>query len=345
MSACPEMRVLFAAPAGAKRGFGHLLRCRSLARALGVRPLVAVRGPQATVDVALRLGCDVVTGSAQRLVRALQPDVVVVDDPVAQPASRWIAAARAAGALVVSIHDLGLGCLDADLLIDGSVATSQALRSRCSMTGPAFAILDPGLIRRSLGEGGSERKRAYLKRSVPTRVSAFRPSVLISLGGGPRAELACAIASEIADRAPDVEIRVVGGFVSPNPPRGLRRGLPPNVTWLGASTNLPFELTRADVAVVGGGVSLYEACALGTPAVGVPVVAGQRPTVAGFVAKGAALGFPRTKVVPRRVADATLSLLRQRRLRRYVTRAARRLVDGRGAMRAAHAITRLVRER
>ena len=43
------------------------------------------------------------------------------------------------------------------------------------------------------------------------------------------------------------------------------------------------ELARAGVAVVGGGVSLYEACAHGVAAVGVPVVAAQRPTVAAFV--------------------------------------------------------------
>src|SRR5262245_39750503 len=145
MSVCPDLRVLFRAPAGARRGFGHLLRCRSLARALGVRPLVALRGPGHSVDVALRLGCDVVRGGAKRVVRALKPDIVMRDDPMPRDAARWIAAARQAGAAVVSIHDLGLGCLDADLLIDGSVAPGRVGRRRSSAAGPAFAILDPDL--------------------------------------------------------------------------------------------------------------------------------------------------------------------------------------------------------
>ena len=46
MTSCGDLRILFRAAAGPRRGFGHLVRCRSLARALGVRPLVALRGGQ-----------------------------------------------------------------------------------------------------------------------------------------------------------------------------------------------------------------------------------------------------------------------------------------------------------
>jgi UDP-2,4-diacetamido-2,4,6-trideoxy-beta-L-altropyranose hydrolase len=322
MSACPELRVLFRAPAGARRGFGHLLRCRSLARALGVRPLVSIRGPEHSVHVALALGCDVVKGPAHRLIARLAPDILIVDDPSARDAAEWIAAARQAGVAVASIHDLGIGCLDADLLIDGSLTPGRTRRRRGAATGPAYAILDPNLPR-------------------PRAVSARPRRVVVSLGGGPRAEVACAIAGEIGCRAPDVEVRVVGGFVSGAPPRQAWRRCPPNVVWKGPSMHLPAELANADVAVVGGGMSLYEACALGAAAVGVPVVATQRPTVAGFVRRGAALGRTRTTVSPSAVADDVLLLLRRLGVRRRVTRSGRRLVDGQGARRAARAIGRL----
>src|SRR5262245_16563847 len=128
MTSCADLRILFRAPAGPRRGFGHLVRCRSLARALGVRPLVALRGGTDVAGAALGLGCDVVQGSAMRLLRSLQPDVLVVDDPIAADARRWIAAGRRAGCLVVSVHDLGLGCLDADLVIDGSVTKNAQAR-------------------------------------------------------------------------------------------------------------------------------------------------------------------------------------------------------------------------
>jgi spore coat polysaccharide biosynthesis predicted glycosyltransferase SpsG len=312
-------RVLFSTTAGPRRGYGHLLRCRSLARALGVRPLLAIRGSRGNVDVALGLGCDVVDGTPHRLLNALQPDVLIVDDPDVRAAGRWIAAARRADVMVASIHDLGLGCHDADLLIDGSILPKLGAARRVA-AGTAYAIVDPSL-------------RRY------ARSSAARRSVVVSLGGGPRAEMAWAIACEIARRAPRVQVRVIGGFVSAGPPSGGR--VLPNIVWVGATTNLARELGQARVAVVGGGVSLYEACALGTPVVGVPVVPAQRPTVAGFVARGAALGRPARDILPRRVAEDALKLLREKQLRTFVTRAARRLVDGRGAWRAARAIVRM----
>ena len=320
MPACADLRVLFRAAAGPRRGFGHLVRCRSLARALGVRPAVSVRGPRQAAQVAQRLGCEVVSAPARRLLAARRPHVLIVDDPVPGEAARWIRAAREAGIAVASVHDLGLGCHDADLLIDGSITTTLPAAGPRTAIGPAFAVVDPGL-------------------AVRTHPPHERRGILISLGGGPRAATACAIAAEIARRAPDVQVRVVGGFVSRRPP------VPPppkNVVWVGASSNLAGELRRAEVAVVGGGVSLYEACALGTPAVAVAVVEGQRPTVSSFVSRGAALGGAALPVRPGTVAEDALRLLRSGALRRTVAGAARRLVDGRGASRAARAILQLV---
>jgi UDP-2,4-diacetamido-2,4,6-trideoxy-beta-L-altropyranose hydrolase len=321
MSACPELRVLFRAAAGSRRGFGHLVRCRSLARALGVRPLICLRGPQAAMDVALALGCDIVAGTAARLIRELRPDVVVVDDPVSSTAARWIAAARAAGVPVASVHDLGLGCLDADLVIDGSVARGAAPAGRRTAVGPRFAIVDP--------------------TRVAPRPCCVRRGVVIALGGGPRAHVACAIARAIARRVPEMTVRVVGGFISAAPPRGKADRLPRNLTWTGPVTSLIAEFGRAQVAVVAGGVSLYEACALGAAPVAVPVVAAQRATVTAFVREGAAVGSLHATAAEQ-VAEAAVALLTDARSRRLVIRRALRLVGGQGTPPAAREVTRLV---
>jgi spore coat polysaccharide biosynthesis predicted glycosyltransferase SpsG len=114
------------------------------------------------------------------------------------------------------------------------------------------------------------------------------------------------------------------------------------ITWIGPRRALHAEMARASVAVVGGGVSLYEACAQGTPAVGVPVVAAQRPTVAAFVARGAARGIARRTVSPDAVAAECVSLLSDAALRRRLAGSGRRLVDGRGALRAAAEVRRLL---
>src|SRR5687767_7184082 len=139
-----DAKVLFVAAAGPRRGYGHLVRCVSFARALGVRPLLAIRGSQKVKEAALAFGADVLPDASPRVIRALRPDIVIVDDPVATAARRWMAAARRAGALVVSVHDLGIGCRESDLVIDGSITrTKRGRRGSRSLVGSRFALLDP----------------------------------------------------------------------------------------------------------------------------------------------------------------------------------------------------------
>jgi spore coat polysaccharide biosynthesis predicted glycosyltransferase SpsG len=317
-----DARVLFAAAAGPRRGFGHLVRCVSFARALGVRPLIAVRGSRRVREAALALGADVLEDATPRVVRNLRPDVVIVDDPVARTARAWTSAARRAGALVVTVHDLGIGCRDADLVIDGSITRARrAARGGASLTGSRYAVLDP-----RLAQAASARRR----------VARGGRRVVIALGGGPRLRLAGAIAEAVVRAEPDAEVRIASGFVvAPRPASS-------NVVWIGASRGLAPELAEASVAVVGGGVSLYEACALGVPAVGVPVVPAQVPTVAAFARRGAVVAAP-FGATPEAIATRAVALLNDRARQRSLSRRARVLVDGRGASRASAAVVALSR--
>jgi len=131
-------------------------------------------------------------------------------------------------------------------------------------------------------------------------------------------------------------IRIAGGFAASSSADRNR------IAWTGPLNGLAGELAACDVAVVGGGVSLYEACARGVAAVGVPVVVPQRPTVRGFVAAGAALGDASTAPDAVRVARDVVRLLRQPAIRAALAAQGRKLVDGRGAGRVAEAIQQLV---
>jgi spore coat polysaccharide biosynthesis predicted glycosyltransferase SpsG len=340
MRASTNLRVLFRAPAGARRGFGHLVRCRSLARALAVRPLIAIRGGQRARAAARALGCDVVDGTPTAVIAGVAPHVVIVDDPVATDARRWIACARRFGCRVVTVHDLGLGACEGDLVVDGSIVQvrrggpsglpagepkGSPLRTRgrrpsglpTFLCGPQYALLDPAF-------------------ASPLRAAQPRaPRVLISLGGGPRAQLGYAIATAVRREMPWASIRIAGGFAVDS--AADRQ----HITWTGPLDGLAGELAACDVAVVGGGVSLYEACARGVAAVGVPVVVPQRPTVRGFVGTGAALGDASQAPDAERVARDVVRLLRQPLLRKTLAAQGRKLVDGRGAGRVAEAIRKL----
>jgi spore coat polysaccharide biosynthesis predicted glycosyltransferase SpsG len=163
--------------------------------------------------------------------------------------------------------------------------------------------------------------------------------VLIALGGGPHLRRAEAIARAVIDRNPNAQVRIVSGFVNNRIARPAGR-----VRWIGPTRGLGSELQRASVAVVGGGVSLYEACALGVPAVTVPVVKSQLPTVRAFARSRAAKAVP-YRATPATTAAAVLRLLADRDQRLAIGRRSRRLVDGYGAARAAHAVANLAAER
>jgi spore coat polysaccharide biosynthesis predicted glycosyltransferase SpsG len=311
-----DLRVLFRVAAGPRRGFGHLVRSISLARAMGVRPLLCLRGPSAVIDTAIALGADVLTDGSPSSIALLRPDVVVVDDPISSATRAWVAAGRRAGAVVVTVHDLGLGWTDGDVVIDGSVTrTSRVHPSRVALRGAKYAILDPRL--------------ATARRRRRTATAGRR--VLVALGGGPRREIAREIAEAIVAADPRAQIRIAGGFAT-------RPAAPSkNITWIAPARGLRDELSRATVAVVGGGVSLYEACAAGVPTITVPVVPSQTPTVRAFARSGAAIGMP-LRAAGNKTAAAVVALLDDPRRRAVLRRRSMRLVDGRGAARAAAAV-------
>lgn len=314
----PTLRILFRTTAGPRRGYGHLVRCLSLARALHVRPLLSLRGAARVSDTALALGGDVLRDDSFRTLAALRPDIVVIDDPIAAAARRWAAAARRIGALVVTIHDLGLGAREGDLVIDGSITRARRGRAgRRAALGPRYAVIDPGIAATRRQQDGP-------------------PHVVVALGGGPRVRLARAIAEIVATTHPTATVLVAGGFGTTPPSTSSR------VSWGGGREPLAAHLARADVAVVGGGVSLYEACALGIPTVSVPVVSGQLPTVRAFARRGASLAVP-FPPAPARTAARTLELLDDAHRRRRMSARSRALVDGYGARRAAAAVLSLVR--
>ena len=320
-------RTLFRVAAGPRLGFGHLRRCVSLARALRERPIVALRGGPRARRVACALGCRLVKGPPLTALERERPAVLVVDDPTPSGSRAWCHAARRSGVGVASIRDDGIGAADANLIIDGRLAPARWRQARRhALTGARFAVLDPDLTR---------------LRRVPRAHRAFRSRVVIALGGGRRATLAARLANQIAKMHREVDVRVAGGFVGGRPSTSSQR-----VTWLPMLHGLGQELSASTVAVLAGGVSLYEACALGVPTVALPVVSDQRPTIQAFAARGAIIAIDRGRssaTVVSAVARAVGSLLVDEVAQRRLARRARRLVDGRGARRVAHAVQALRR--
>src|SRR5579862_3019830 len=99
------MRCLFRVAAGPHIGFGHLLRVRALARALGVKAVVSMRGSAMARRTAVGLGCRIEPRPLAKI-EAADFDVWVVDDPSPALADRWLARARRLGVPGVAIQDV-----------------------------------------------------------------------------------------------------------------------------------------------------------------------------------------------------------------------------------------------
>jgi spore coat polysaccharide biosynthesis predicted glycosyltransferase SpsG len=321
-------RILFRVAAGPRIGAGHLVRALRLAALVRIPAALSLRG-NGTLRVPLRP--DVIaldTRGVRATIDAVRPTLLVIDDPCEEAGRPWLVEARRRRVPVVGILDAGIGLRAGDLAIDGSVA--RAVRpdlTSCVARGPAFAVVDP-LI---------GRHRARRGPVVP----ASRGHVFISLGGGYRTAYARRVARALSRAAGETPVLVAGGFSGRAGTAGDHR-----IHWLGPQPTIVPWLAASAVAVVAGGVTLYEACALGVPTVAVPIVSPQRPAVAAMARRGAVValaGSGERLPRPEAVASNVLRLLQHRAVRRSLSCRGPAIVDGEGSRRVAGALRRLAR--
>jgi hypothetical protein len=231
-----------------------------------VRRVLALRGGGDAIDTALAMGWTVHHGSPLALAATL-PDLIVVDDPSGVQARRWVRAARQYDIPIATVHDGDGRGVGADLSVDGSFMA---------------AAIDASPTRRG------QLSRFSIPGSPGLRAGPVRQprTVLIALGGGRHVRNAgVRIAATLHRLDPDASVLLAPGFVD----RSALPGLPARCRWIPTPQGLADALARTSVAIVAGGMTLYEACALGTPAVAVPVVTGQRRAVRAAARLGVAV--------------------------------------------------------
>jgi len=357
--------VLFRVAGGHRLGFGHIVRAMSLAKAIGVTPRLSVRGTADARQVAKQLGAEVDTRALDEILTTRDHALVVIDDPNARAADQALRAIRrharhatagrgGTAVAVASVHDLGIAPIASDLAIDGSIATvRRRWPAAQALLGPQFAVLDEDIAGlRAYRDACAPHTSTMRVTDVP-EPHEEHPRIVISLGGGRRAGLAWRLGYSAAMAYPDVQVIVAGGFTrASRAPRGEMPKTLPNLRPLRAPQWLRLELARASVAIVAGGVTLYEAAALGVPAVALAVVPAQRPTIAAFARLGAASAAGNGSVAPSsgfakivaHVAREVDALLGDDRARERMAAAGRAAIDGLGAQRVAAALHELIAE-
>jgi UDP-2,4-diacetamido-2,4,6-trideoxy-beta-L-altropyranose hydrolase len=312
------LTVAFAVEAGPGVGLGHLRRTQALAAVLrgrGAAVRFLVDGEADTAGLATdRLAWTRDSGLACAALAESRPEAVVVDSYGATPA--LIERLRTVTGCVVVIDDLADRDLPAHLVVNGAFHATQLPYRGAPDTrfllGPEYALLDP-----VFAVEPPRRPRAPLRR------------VLVTLGGDtPGARLEATVAA-VRRAGPEAAIDVaVGpystGAVTAGEGVTVHRGL----------VSLRALILAADLAVTGGGMTLYECLASETPVVGVCLADNQRANIEGLSRAGVILeSQPSLEAAIRRLAGDPAQ-------RRAMGVGGRTLVDGRGAERVADAIVR-----
>jgi UDP-2,4-diacetamido-2,4,6-trideoxy-beta-L-altropyranose hydrolase len=319
-------RVLFVPAYSSRSGGGHLMRCLSLAAALGrrARPVFAVP-PQAAPAIARFAAhpVEVVTCAS-----AEAADAVVVDDYALDAQGERLL--RGQARVLLAIDDLADRPHAAEVLVDpgyGRTAADYAglvPEGATVLTGSDYALMRPAFasLRAGIGE---------------VRPAVERVFVSFGLGdvGGVCGKALAAIRPILPGARFDVAL---GSGAASLPALERLAAEDPALTLHVDATDVARLMLAADIGVGAGGGATWERCCLGLPSAAVVVADNQRPVIEALAAREALLGVDMAQTGWETALQNAVRRLADRSLRRSLRRAAMAACDGRGAERVAEAL-------
>ena len=325
---------------------GHVFRCLALAGELrkryGIPAGFLMRGDETAVGLVREHGfpvrvLDREIGYDQEItLMEERPEAVVVFDLI-DVTARDTGRLRRGGKRVVVIDDTGGKRIDADVIVNGSIVPEFRRypadgREARYYLGPRYCVL------------GEE-----FDGESPRPVSPQVEMILVSMGGSDPAGLTERVARCLARTALPCRLMVVlgPGFRGREAVVAALRPYRGSWTVVESPPLLAPLMRAADLVILAGGRTAYEAACLGVPGVLIPSIEHEEQVVEAFAREGAFLSLAPGWRLPeeafaRRLEEALTRLLMDRALRERMARRARQLVDGRGRARIAAVIHELV---
>ncbi|MDG2094648.1 MAG: UDP-2,4-diacetamido-2,4,6-trideoxy-beta-L-altropyranose hydrolase [Phycisphaerales bacterium] len=356
--------ILFRADGSDQIGFGHLVRCSTLARQLcadGARVMLATRSmdqcPEWVSDLfpgevhELRndgAGCpddgDPVPHAswlpttqnedASHVVELLSDlglqtiDCLVVDHYGID--ARWHRQLRPSCKRIMAIDDLADRALDVDILLDQNRSPDLAIvayEHRLPDDSRLLAGPEWSLIREEFRDS----------RVQPRSLNEESPRVLVIMGGSDPDELTTQVLRSLTSIEHELEITAVIGRADQYEKleslgSSMRHSLDVRV----AERNMAALMAQADIAISAAGSTVWELCFMGIPMALAATEINQSAVIQQAEAAGAAVRLPDLGA---HVIKAVLSTILNGRGRLGVmSRAGQQLVDGEGARRASEVI-------
>jgi spore coat polysaccharide biosynthesis predicted glycosyltransferase SpsG len=322
-------------------GFGHLERAIAVARELkeaNHEPVFVTREKSLAVTRLAERGFSAVEtftpGDTAEATLHAEVDAVLRRGPglvifdVGSTSHDLAASVKAVGGFVVTFEDLGDGRYLADLVVDANLTESTNPRKMMTTTryllGPEYAIISPECLK-------AKRKRR--------RVQDLR-KVIVSCGGSDPAGVTAHVIPALTTLDTEIDVEVVIGPAFAHAAELDKAILksPRICSIVEAPLDLPARLRAADVGIICGGVTLYEAAFLGLPSIVIAQNPMQLRNLPPFESRraiinlGLAANNPYPNILPalRRLGDQAE--------RKAMSEALEKYVDGRGIQRFVTAV-------
>ena len=325
-----------------ERGMGHLLRCRMLLEHLAAEGSAIVTCPDETCreylassglpwrELSPRLAGGALGLELGSLARETGADVVVLDRK--DNSRELVLAVRQRGLSVVDIEDTGPGRFEADILLDphiqpGSREAACGGRAECCF-GPGWALIDPAYT--NFREEAND-----LEHKGPLRVT-------VSLGGSDPSGISGTVLHTLTKVQEKLEINLVLGPGAESTPTIRSGGREVNIHR--SPRSLSPLLAASGMAIVSGGITMFESLCLGVPTVVVPQHGEQYRNASRLARIGALLVVPppdgESSAIGLEVAVRELA--GNRELQRKLAARGAELVDGRAVQRLAEKINEML---
>jgi UDP-2,4-diacetamido-2,4,6-trideoxy-beta-L-altropyranose hydrolase len=332
------MQVVFRTDAGLSTGSGHLMRCLALALALKTRnaevSFICADSPGFNPSLISEMGFALHVipvlpskddaEQSLRIVKQLRPDWLVVDHYGL--GIEWERALRACVPRLMAIEDLANRPHHAEILLD------QNLRADC---GRGYEPLLPERCNRLLGPGYALLRPQFAATRVLCKPrSRIPPRLLLFMGGGDEHNVTLGVLKLLQESALQLAVETVVG--QSHPAREDIENFCKEQGWgyHCQIADMASLMAECDLAIGAGGISSWERCALGLPALLITLAGNQAENAVMLERTGAAISLGWWNRLDSGKIREVLDALDAERLS-AMSQAAFALVDGMGAQRVA----------
>jgi UDP-2,4-diacetamido-2,4,6-trideoxy-beta-L-altropyranose hydrolase len=338
--------LIFRADASVAMGTGHVMRCLALAQAWqdeGGECIFAMAGANSSLEERLR-------SEAMEIVAIVASagtpqDAAQFVELAGKYHARWVVvdgyqfdikyqrAVKDAGLKLLLVDDTGHGgAYLADIVLDQNAHASEGFYQHREpytrlLLGSRYAML---------------RREFKAWRELKRQIAPVGRKVLVTLGGADADNITVQVIRALRLLAAEnLESTIVVGGSNPQGGRleeEVQRG-GGTIRLLSNVLNMPELMADADVAISAAGITCWEMCLLGLPALLIDVAENQTPVARELDRQGIAAYAGHGKdVTPEGIAGLLKSILASEERRTSMSERARRLVDGLGAERVACAL-------